>query len=73
MGQEREMARIRSPGPDAGLRGSAAGDQGRPDGDLLGLKRRGNFGAEEFPHPISHSIWPHPLVARTLDIRTVDA
>lgn len=27
-----------TPAPNAGLRGGAAGDQGRPDGDLLGLK-----------------------------------
>ena len=32
------MACLRSPAPDAGLRGGLAGDQGRPYGDLLGLK-----------------------------------
>ena len=32
------MARLRSPAPDAGLWEGPAGDQGRPDGDLLGLK-----------------------------------
>ena len=60
------MARIRSPAPDAGLRGGLAEDQGSPCGDLLGvMKGVVGLGAEELPYPISHSIWPHPLVART--------
>ena len=64
-GPAREMARLRAPASNGRYRADTAGNPDRPNGDILELKERGDLGAEEFPYPISHSIWPHPLGART--------